>query len=367
MKQIIYKTYKPKSVLNVHKHLDGGWFWNKYSAFPYMGCCYGCEYCYWRNEKYNRLVKDAPKLEDAFSQYIKVKENAIDLLKKELKGKEKEVIYINSYQPVEFKYKLVRKMLEVLLELDFPVFINEKSPLLLNDLDLLKKLSCSNVGFSIAFSKDDKAKEIFESKAPAIESRFDAMKNLSKEGITTGTVLMPVLPFICDDEENIKEIVKKTKESGGKYVLDAGLTLFGYCGLHFYKFLEKYDSSLVKKYKKIYLFHKELGKYYVKAHELVKKYCEEYKIPNSIPMPVDFYPKELQINKKIAEQFYLKSREIMLTQGMNYRQFAYLKTAWILDELKDNVKEIYDKKGKEGLMEIKGIGEKISDEIIKCL
>ncbi len=44
MKIMIYREYEPSSVLNVHKRVDGGWFWEKYGAFPYMGCYYGCEY-----------------------------------------------------------------------------------------------------------------------------------------------------------------------------------------------------------------------------------------------------------------------------------------------------------------------------------
>ena len=47
-----YQTYSAKKILNIHKHPDGGWFWVKYSAYPYLGCYFGCEYCYERDEKY---------------------------------------------------------------------------------------------------------------------------------------------------------------------------------------------------------------------------------------------------------------------------------------------------------------------------
>jgi len=142
---MVIKSYQPKSILNVQKHIDGGWFWVKYSAFPYLGCQYGCEYCYWRDEKYNphKTSQDSEVLEfeDAFSQYIIIKENATELLLKELSKKPKDLIYLDHYQPIEAKERLIREILRVCLDLGFPVFINEKSPLVLNDLDILKKIS----------------------------------------------------------------------------------------------------------------------------------------------------------------------------------------------------------------------------------
>jgi DNA repair photolyase len=120
----MYEEYNPKTILNVQKRVDGGWFWTKYSAFPYMGCYYGCEYCYWRDEKYNRLAREHPELEDAFSEHIKIKMNNAELLKKSLKNKPRDVIYIDSYQPAETKYKFAREMLKVCHELKFPVFVS---------------------------------------------------------------------------------------------------------------------------------------------------------------------------------------------------------------------------------------------------
>jgi len=261
-------------------------------------------------------------------------------------------------------------MLKVCLDECFPLFINEKSPLLLKDLELIlqiNKRAYVNVGFSIIFSEDNRSKMIFESRTPSIDSRIDAMKKLSDHGINVGTVLMPVLPFICDDEENIRSIVKKTKDAGGTYVLDGGLTLRGYCGVHFYKFLKKYDESLVQKYRRIFLDKKTLGEHYAKTHLLVRKYCKKYNLANHIVRPISFYPEQVQINKKVAEHFYLKSKEIMMTKGISYRQFAFLKVAWIIDSLTDNIKKLFEENGKNGLLELKGIGKKMSDEVITVM
>jgi DNA repair photolyase len=229
---MIYEEYETNHILNINKHVDGGWFWNKYSAFPYLGCEWGCTYCYQRNEKYNpyRSTQSEKSQEDPFSENIKIKIDAHKLLRRSLKDKPIDLVYLDNYQPIDAMYKYARKMLKVCNDLGFPVFINEKSPMLLRDLYILKEIneeSYVNVGWSIITSVDDDTRQFFEAKAPSVEERFKAMRNLSKEGIFTGTVMMPILPFIYDNEENIRETVRMTKDNGGGYVLDGGLTLGG--------------------------------------------------------------------------------------------------------------------------------------------
>lgn len=369
---MIYKIYKTKSILNTHKHTDGGWFWDKYSAFPYIGCEWGCEYCYWRDEKYNphKPSRDPEvlKFEDPFSEYIKIKENAPELLRKALKSKPQELIYLDNYQPVDTQYRYCREMLQVVCDLGFPVFVNEKSPMLLQDLDLLKKISQKsylNVGWSIITTKDDETRRIFEPKAPSVRSRFAAMEKLADVGIFTGIVFMPILPFIYDDEKNIEAVVKMTKESGGQYVLEGDLTLWGYCGTHYYRVLEKYSPTLVEKYRRLYENEKLLGERTVKMHNLVQKYCQKYKLTPYIPRPINFHPKKLQINKKIAEEFYLQARELQLSEQGGYREWAYRKAAWALDDLGESIKDIYQNKGVKGIMEIKGIGRSLAKQIVQ--
>jgi len=66
--------YKANKILNIHKYVDS-WFWNKYSAYPYKGCQFGCEFCYNREARF-RPYKDP----EDFSRVITIKENAAELV-----------------------------------------------------------------------------------------------------------------------------------------------------------------------------------------------------------------------------------------------------------------------------------------------
>ncbi|NWG09357.1 MAG: hypothetical protein HXX80_03450 [Nitrososphaerales archaeon] len=354
-----------KRILNVYKHCDGGWFWNKYSAHPYIGCEYGCLYCYERDRKYNPY--DDP---EDFDRIVQVKENVPELLRKELVKKSIDLITIGDWQPVEAKYRLSRGMLEVVLDLGFPVFINEKSPLVLRDLDLIKKINdkaYANIGFSIMTTKDDKIRMIFEPKAPTVRSRFGAMASFAKEGLSTGTVFMPILPYIYDDDKNLEEVVKMTKESGGSYVLDAGLTLWGYCKTKFYQTLDGFDQSLIPKYEVLYSSERVMRDYYREVHRKISRLCERYGVLNYIKRPTKFYPKSIRLNKELAGMLHLKARELQLDGESFYKEWAYRKAAWAIDELEKDIREVYKKKGREGLLEIPSIGKALADEIERFL
>jgi Sulfatase-modifying factor enzyme 1 len=66
---------------------------------------------------------------------IKVKENAPDLLRRALSRVPVDAIATGDYQAAEKKFEVSRRMLEVCLELGFPVSVLERSPLVLRDLD----------------------------------------------------------------------------------------------------------------------------------------------------------------------------------------------------------------------------------------
>jgi len=233
----------------------------------------------------------------------------------------------------------------------------------LNILNKISESSYLNVGWSIITTKDDKTRLLFEPKAPATSSRFEAMRKLAENEILTGTVFMPILPFVYDSEENIEAVVKKTKENGGQYVLEGGLTLWGHSKTFYYESLKKYNSRLISKYDELYRNQNMFAQHMAINHNLVLKYCQKYELFHYIPRATSYYPKKLQMNKKISERFYLKARELQLSGKGGFKEWAYRKAAWSLDHLEENIETIYQTKGLIGVMRIPCIGDSLAKQI----
>lgn len=220
-----FEEYRAREIVNVHKHVDGPWFWGKYTAHPYIGCRSGCEFCYLRGPRY-RGNQDP----DKFDTHIRVKINAIELLKKEIAKLKKDVISVGDWQqPAESRYRLSRKMLELVNQFNFPLFIVERSPLLLRDLDLLKEINVKSwVGVQYSVSNlDQKLKQLFEPHSPGVGRRLKAIEKLTLSGIAAGAALMPIIPIIGDERTQLEETIRAIKDHGGRFVVAGGITMDG--------------------------------------------------------------------------------------------------------------------------------------------
>lgn len=126
-----------------------------------------------------------------------LKVNAPELLKAEIIRKKPGKVWISGvcdpYQPLEARYKLTRQCLAILAENNWPVVVQTKSPLVLRDMDMLKKGSDFEVGFSIG-TADDRFRKIFEPAAPAIKDRIMALDELHRAGLRTYGMIAPILP-----------------------------------------------------------------------------------------------------------------------------------------------------------------------------
>jgi DNA repair photolyase len=134
---------------------------------------------------------------ELWGEFVDVKINAADLLRQEIKREKKGRVWISGvcdpYQPLEVKYRLTRKCLEILIGDDWPVTVQTRSPLVLRDIDLLKVAKDIEVGMTVT-TADDAVRQLFEPHAPPIKDRIQALDELHGAGISTYAMIAPMLP-----------------------------------------------------------------------------------------------------------------------------------------------------------------------------
>ncbi len=281
-----------KTILSKVKY-GSTWYGVDYNMNLYKGCSHRCIYCDSRSNCYHI---------DNFD-LVRGKEKALYILEKELsKKREKGVIGIgamsDTYNPNELKYEQTRKALKLISKYGFGISIDTKSDLILRDIDLLKEINSKNnviIKFTIT-TPNDKLSKIIEPNVCVSSKRLQAIKKLSDNGIFTGIMMNPVLPFITDKEEDIKELVRLGSKFGAKFIHTyMGMTLrenqrdyyFDKLDQHFIGLKEKYIqyfkdryNCVTPNYKKLYkVFTDECTKYGIlyNMDDIIKAYKGERK------------------------------------------------------------------------------------------
>jgi DNA repair photolyase len=240
---------------------------------------------------------------------LAVKANALEVLEKQLAARAKKNQYgfvavgsgTDAYIHHEEREQITRGMLQLLLKYRFPVFISTKCTLITRDIELLKEIDKAailpddlkdtlsrGVILSVSISTlDEKISNMLEPGAATPLQRLAIVKRLKQEEFLVGVNAMPLLPFISDTDEEMERIIIAAKEHEADYILIGGLTLFGTGAANsktlFYKFLERYDSSLLPKYQQLYgsNFYTSFA-YQNQLKEKAERLCHKHSIRNSI-------------------------------------------------------------------------------------
>jgi len=229
---------------------DNKWFGNNYNMNIYKGCSHGCIYCDSRSECYH--VENFDK--------VRAKENALTLIHRDLKSKRKIGVIgtgamSDPYNPIEKEYELTRGALKLINSFGFGISIATKSNLVTRDIDILKKIrqhSPTLIKLTITTCDDVLCKKI-EPNVAVSSQRFSALKQLAENNIFAGILLMPVLPFIEDNAENISGIIRLASENGAKFIYPAfGVTLRQNQRDWYYRKLDEIFPNLKEKYARQY-------------------------------------------------------------------------------------------------------------------
>lgn len=206
----------------------------------------------------------------------------------------------DSYQPLEEKFQLTKKVLQLTVNCEFPVHILTKSILVKRDIDILKTINEKNgviVSFSIS-SVDDRMSAFVEPGVPPPSKRLETVSFFKKNGISCGIFLLPVIPFLTDSGQKITESIHWSKEAGADFIIFGGMTLKE--GKQKNYFLERIGEKfpdLIRQYKNMYPGSKwgaASGSYYDLINKKFLNGARKYNIP--IRIPLHLYKNKLDEN-----------------------------------------------------------------------
>lgn len=307
---IAYYESTARNILN-NPEATGMGYW---SINPYIGCAFGCAYCYARYaHRYvmersvanstldDSLVHDAGAMPPwlAFERRIFVKHNAPAKLRQSLRqgstrhlglvGGEALVIgtATDPYQPAERRFRLTRGVLEVLAEHPgLRIVVITKSPLITRDVDVLTRIarhSTLSIHLSLITLDRDLARRL-EPRAPTPEARLRALARLRGVGLDVGINVMPVLPGITDGPAGLGALVARVAALGATHVNTGTLRLQAEARKRYLPFVEQEFPHLAARYRAAYARDSDVSAHYRDGlQRFLSRVCKAHQIPLGSP------------------------------------------------------------------------------------
>ena len=255
-----------KSMLNTPQQ-TGMDFW---SINPYVGCEFGCTYCYARfahqyvaerAESRGAPPREAAWTDDAFEHEIFVKQGAREVVARTLNparlGGKSVVIgtATDPYQPAERTFRLTRGILETLVQFHgVDVGIITKSPLVTRDIDLLRRIQAQGsltINVSL-ISVDAALVRRLEPRTPMPILRLRALEQLVKAGLHAGLIVAPVVPGVTDDVPHLAELLGRAKDAGACFAYAAPLRLYAGVRRRFLPLIAEHFPALLPRYERAF-------------------------------------------------------------------------------------------------------------------
>ncbi|NQT27797.1 radical SAM protein [candidate division KSB1 bacterium] len=245
-----------------------------YTLNPYIGCLHGCVYCY------ACFMTRFAKHPAPWGQFCEAKVNAPEILQKQIGKLPPGLVSLSTvtdpYQHPEKQYAITRQLLDILFSTEFTVSILTRSDLVLRDLDILKQFLPDHieVGFSLALM-DDSIRKVFEPRAPSIQKRIDALKQIHDKGIRTWVFLAPVMPTLTT--KYLLELLKAIQNKVD-YILVDTLNIKGGSQVGLKQAVHAVDPNLVKEWEQIFSSSKSKHEYYMPVFKQISDWGNQSQI-----------------------------------------------------------------------------------------
>lgn len=266
----LFIDHPVKSIINSPESTGMG-FW---SINPYVGCQFGCSYCYARYthrytaERALGTVRSPVQAAEAFERQIFVKQHQTVLAALEhdiprvyarvRSGNGCPIVIgtaTDPYQPAERRFHVTRTVLERLLDAaGLSIAVITKSPLVCRDIDLLTRLARKHsvTVFISLISTKVRIIKLFEARSSMPHARFRALQKLREAGIEAGINAAPVLPGITDSIFQIDALVAAAREANAAFVSPSVVRLCPSARESFLPVVKQHFPDLMPRYRAAY-------------------------------------------------------------------------------------------------------------------
>ncbi len=280
----MYKKVTCKTALN---KLNSNYLPYNWDLNIYRGCSHRCQYCY---ALYSHQYLNAG---DFFGD-IFIKENIAEALEEQLMKKswKHEVVNLggvtDSYQPIEAVEKIMPDILKLLIKYRTPVSISTKSKLLLRDQELFEELAAV-VGAHVAISVttfDEKLQKKLEPGSSSTSERFEILEAFKGTKVMTGVLMMPILPYLTDNQKNLRALFNAAQETEADYVIPGLLNLRQPTKGHFLNFIKTAFPEHYSAYINYYSGKTDKKAYRESVYGTISRLKREYPLyPKERPFP----------------------------------------------------------------------------------
>ncbi len=232
-----------------------------YTINPYVGCPHKCVYCY---AEYMKKFTAHP---EPWGEFLDVRRCPVPLRPYLLFHTHVMLSSVtDAYNPYEKEFRLTRKLMEQLVFCQAHVQMLTKSPLIVRDIDLFKKLPSFEGALSFS-SAQESFRQLAEPCAGTVQEKLNALKTLKENGLSTAVVIAPIFPQITD----WKEIIALTRPYTDRYHFDAlnmrpayQKRVMVFISLYFPQYLELYSS----------IYEQQDLSYWRRLQEEINDFCQ---------------------------------------------------------------------------------------------
>lgn len=254
-----------------------------WSLNPYVGCEFGCSYCYARfaHRYLVERARDAGRVgAEEFRQlrgesgfegferqiFVKDRPGVLAALERDLprvlaryrRGEHHPILIgtaTDPYQPAERRYRVTRAVLSRLARVSsLNLALITKSPVVVRDLELLARLGQRHhltVHLSL-ISTSRRLIRWFEPRSPLPHARLGALRKLTQAGVNAGLLVAPILPGITDGERHLRSVLVAARRHGARFAHPSPLRMYRAVRPVFLPVLERRFPKLMSRYQAAY-------------------------------------------------------------------------------------------------------------------